>query len=210
MRFIPLLLLACRPAGDVTVFAASSLREVAEDLAREWTARTGRTVRVQTGASSTLARQIREGARADLFLSADDEWAAGVAPLGRRAWLGNRLAVVGNPDLARASSLALGGESVPVGRYARAALARRGIPLPARVISGASARDVLAKVAEGAAESGIVYETDARIAGMAAVPLDEVVHVAALLTEEGRALYDAVREPWVRALVEARGYRWIP
>ncbi|HUJ44448.1 MAG TPA: molybdate ABC transporter substrate-binding protein, partial [Opitutaceae bacterium] len=59
-------------AGEVTVFAAASLSDALDELAAAYQKTTGDTVRLNLGASSLLARQIKEGAPADLFLSADE------------------------------------------------------------------------------------------------------------------------------------------
>lgn len=210
-----------RPRGPapVTVYAAASLKEAVSGIAGEWTKRTGRPVRLQFGATPTLARQIREGAPADLFLAADPEWLDRAGTLERFDWLGNRLACVvrrgsPKPDLAGVGSLALAGGEVPAGKYAKAALASLGIPLPPRVVYGASVRDVLSKVSQGAAEAGIVYATD--------VPIDPGTETAFLLPEEshppiryavglvtpqGRELYAAFREPWALEAALRRGFQ---
>src|SRR5438128_139947 len=147
MKYALLFLLlpaSCRGRDAMVVMAASSLCELADDVAREWSRRTGIAVRVQTGSSSLLARQIREGASGDLFLSADAEWIDSVAPAARRDWIGNRLVLVVRRDApdGEPASLSLGGEGVPIGRYARIAMERSGMRLPARIVYGSNARDV--------------------------------------------------------------------
>jgi molybdate transport system substrate-binding protein len=214
------LLVCCSGEKEtVTVFAASSLREVVQDVSGEWSRRNGVEVRLQFDASSTLARQIEAGAPADLFISADATWAERVRPPAQRAWLGNRLAIVvrrerSEPlDLQNVEGLALGGEGVPVGEYARAALENLGIGLPERVIYGANARDVLAKVAHGATEAGIVYATDVEIepavrvsALLPAETHPPVLYVAALVSENGRDLFAALGEEWVLDRARAGGF----
>jgi molybdate transport system substrate-binding protein len=206
------------PAGPVTVFAAASLRDVLTEIAAAWAERGGPPVRCQFEASSTLARQLREGAPAAVFVSAAPEWVDVLHPAQRYDWLGNRLVVVvpkdaPDADLASLASLALAGEQVPAGRYARAALAHQGFALPPRVIYGANVRDVLAKVAQGGAAAGIVYATDAavdpavRIAyTFPAASHPRIVYTVALLTPAGSGLFDALREPWALAIARRHGF----
>ncbi len=206
------------PARELVVFAAASLREVMTEIAAEWTRRGGRPVRLQFDASSTLARQIREGARADAFVSAAPEWMSEVRPIQRHEWLGNRLVLVvprdaPDADLRALESLALAAEQVPAGTYARAALAHLGVPLPARTIYGSSVRDVLAKVSRGGAAAGIVYATDAavdpevRIAfTFPAASHPRILYSAGLLTPEGEGFFDALQEPWALDIAHRRGF----
>jgi molybdate transport system substrate-binding protein len=205
-------------APPPTVFAASSLREVLTDVADEWTRRGGVAPRLQFEASSTLARQIREGARADVFVSAAPEWVDELAPLARHDWLGNQLVLVVRTDapdavLTQLESLALAGEQVPAGKYARAALTHLGVALPPRTIYGANVRDVLAKVSQGGAEAGIVYATDAAVdPGVrisATFPPEShprIVYTAALVRDEGRAFFDALLEPWAVEIAQRHGF----
>ncbi|TNF32721.1 MAG: molybdate ABC transporter substrate-binding protein [Deltaproteobacteria bacterium] len=193
------------PAGPpLTVFAAASLRAVADDVAAEWGARYHREVRVSYGASSTLARQIDAGAGADVILSADVRWIdwlearARLAPDTRRVFAWNTLVLVapsGHPftwapgaPLAKAfdGKLALGDPShVPAGVYAKQALERLEVwdALEGRVVAGADVRAALRYVSDGGAPAGIVYKTDALAAG------DAVQVVATLPTD----LHDPIR-----------------
>jgi molybdate transport system substrate-binding protein len=218
-----LVLTACG-GGDVTtsppltVFAASSLRDVLTDIATEWARQGGTTPQFRFEASSTLARQLREGARADLFVSAAPEWVDAVQPLARHDWLGNTLVLVVRadaPDIAldSLSSLAVAGEQVPAGAYARAALQHRGVALPARTINGANVRAVLAIVSQGGAQAGIVYATDAatdstvRISQtFPATSHPRIVYTSALLREDGRAFFDALQSPWAVDIARRHGF----
>ena len=172
-------------AAPVTleVLAAASLSEVLPRVAARWTARQNPRVSLTFDASSRLARQLEAGARADVFVSADHAWMehlerGGQVVRGTRVELaGNRLVAVVRPgftgvvagarDLAGAGvrTLALAGENVPAGVYARAALSRMGAwdALAPRVVRGESVRTALAWVASGEADAGVVYATDARV-----------------------------------------------
>lgn len=205
-----LLSLACTRTpvtSAVTIFAASSLTELMTDIAADWT-RAGKSVNVQFGASSTLARQIQEGAKVDVFISAAPEWLDPVKPLERFDWLSNRLVCVvrqesGYANLQSLDSLSIANEQVPAGKYARAALTEAGVGLPARTIYGSSVRDVLRNVVEGGASGGIVYATDA-----ASEPKVKVIHVfpqkppnlrivysVGLMRGEGRFFFNGLRDP---------------
>ena len=165
----------------LVVLAASSLRDVLPVVARAWRTAGGVPVRFNFDATSRLAPQILRGAPADVFISADDVWMrwleerGGVEPASIRPVATNQLVFVvprgasdppGDPgsvagaDLAR---IALAGENVPAGRYARAALESVGAwsSVEPRVIRGGSVRGTLEWVARAEADGGIVYRTDA-------------------------------------------------
>jgi len=195
------------PDNAVTVFAASSLKELLTGIAGEFEKTTGREVRLQFEASSTLARQLRAGAPADVFVTAAPEWLDQLETRSRHDWLSNRLVCVVQKDvtgfdLAGAPSLAMAGEQVPAGKYARAALSHLGIEPPERTLYGSSVRDVLSKVSQGGAVAGIVYATDAAIDPGVRIaytfPADShprILYSVGVLTENGRAFADALREP---------------
>lgn len=168
----------------VTVFAAASLKEVLTDIADGWKEKTGRDVVLSFAASSALARQIEQGAPADLFVSADRTWMTYLSDkaLVRRDTvkdlLGNRLVLVGAPDASPAEigagfdlagrlgegRLAVGlTASVPAGLYARQALERLKLwdSVKDRLAEAENVRAALTLVARGEAPLGIVYETDA-------------------------------------------------
>lgn len=202
--------------------AASSLGELATRLAEGFEARTGRAVTVRLGASSTLSRQLLQGAPGDVFLSADRSWVAPLEPIERRDWLGNRLVWVVPADGAdvapgEASSLALGGEGVPVGRYAEEALAARGLPLPERIVRGSHARATLAIVSSGAVDAGVVYATDAVldpgvrvVESLPASAEHPLRYEAALLRPQGRPLYEMLHAPWLLAAAAELGFVVLP
>ena len=190
-RLAPLLLALCLPAfarpataGEVLVFAAASLTDALQEIAASYEKSSGDKVLLNLAASSILARQIQEGAPADLFLSAGEEAMDQLAARGlllagtRRSVLSNTLVIVvpsgsklkiASPqDLAgpRVRALALAEpQSVPAGIYAREYLQGKGLwrAVAAKVIPTESVRAALAAVESGNAEAGIVYKTDAGI-----------------------------------------------
>ncbi|MBT2185888.1 molybdate ABC transporter substrate-binding protein [Sphingobium nicotianae] len=168
------------------VLAAASLQEALNDAARAWAAKRHAAPVLSFAASSALARQIDAGAPADLFISADEEWMDHVAGkqrirAGTRAtFLTNRLVLIA-PATSRARltigrnfplARALGGgrlamadpDSVPAGRYGKAALIALGVwnGVEGKVAGAENVRAALALVERGAAPLGIVYATDAR------------------------------------------------
>lgn len=177
---------ATRAGGPLTVFAAASLQEALTAAGAAWTATSGSPVRFSFGASSAIARQIDQGAPADVFLSADEEWMdwlqarGGIVAATRRRLLSNRLVLIApvssrttlriGPGFALARGLG-GGRlamadpaSVPAGRYARASLNRLGVwaSVADRLLPAENVRAALAYVARGEASLGIVYATDAK------------------------------------------------
>lgn len=165
------------------VLAAASLQESMTAAADAWEKRGHPRPVISFAASSALARQVQAGAPADLFASADEDWmdtlekAALLAPRTRATFLGNRLVVVepagGRTRLTTrtlAATLARGAvamadpDSVPAGRYGKAALQKLGAwpQVAPRVVRAESVRAALALVERGAAPFGIVYATDAK------------------------------------------------
>lgn len=172
-------------AGNVTVFAAASLKTALDDFAARWQTQTGNTVNISYAGSGQLANQIIAGAPANIFISANVEWAgevekAGlVAPSGRRDILGNTLVLIAhgknapsmdiNPTLDLPSLLGGGKlamalvDAVPAGIYGKAALTSLGLwdKVAPSVAQADNVRAALALVATGEAPFGIVYSTDA-------------------------------------------------
>jgi len=180
---LPILLAACSSPVGLRVFAASSLQEVLPRVAEEYTRTTGQPITFVFDATSRLAGQVRAGAAMDVFLSADERWtqdlvdAGFLAPHSVRTVVGNRLVVIvpaqeKNPpsslsDLAdpRFVRIAMAGEEVPAGRYARAALDHGGFTgaLEGRITSGQSVRTALRWVADAEMPVGFVFWTDAAV-----------------------------------------------
>jgi len=161
------------------VFAAASAAGIVEELAREFEAETGIAVGVNVGASSTLAKQIEEGARADLFLCAHVEWLEHLAragcldPAESRLFARNSLVIVaapGGPERlpeppALPERIAVGDPAhVPVGMYAEEALESFGRweSWSPRLLPALDASAAVEYVRRGEAPFGIVYRTDAR------------------------------------------------
>ncbi|HWX30150.1 MAG TPA: molybdate ABC transporter substrate-binding protein [Steroidobacteraceae bacterium] len=171
----------------VTVFAAASLTNVLQELGDAFTKETAVPVRFSFAASSALAKQIENGAPADVFFSADVEWMDYLQTRKliqiptRRDAVGNQLVFVApasskvalkiGPRFALAATLGAGHlatgdpDSVPVGRYAREALTQLGVwrDVEARLVRADSVRAALAFVDRGEAALGIVYATDAKV-----------------------------------------------
>jgi molybdate transport system substrate-binding protein len=166
--------------GTVLVSAAASTRELLTELASQFSESSGTEIKLNTGPSSGLANQIIAGAPADLFLSANTQWAAEVDKAGlaeeQVPLLTNRLALVvpaGNPgavskpeDLQsdKVQKVALAGESVPAGMYADQALGKlellASLTEAGKIVRGQDVRTALSYVERGEAEAGIVYTTD--------------------------------------------------
>jgi molybdate transport system substrate-binding protein len=175
-------------AQGLTVFAASSLTDSLRAVANAYQAKTGVTVTLSFGSSSTLARQIEQGAPADIFFSADTGWMdylqknSHIADGTRKDLLGNRLALIAAPDAATGIRIAphfgltraLGVRklaladpaSVPAGKYGKAALTALGVwdSVAAKVVPAENVRVALEYVARGEAAYGVVYATDVKIA----------------------------------------------
>jgi len=171
-------------AETVTVFAAASLANALAEIETAFEAETGHDLVVSLAGSSALARQIQQGAPADVFISASVEWmdvieAEGLVDEGSRVdLLGNTIVLVAFGEAEALSidadldltGLLDGGrlamalvDSVPAGVYGRAALTTLGLweAVAPRVAQTDNVRATLALVATGAAPFGIVYATDA-------------------------------------------------
>jgi molybdate transport system substrate-binding protein len=173
---------------SLTVFAAASMKNALDDIDAAYTAKTGIKIVASYAASSTLAKQIEQGAPADIFLSADTDWmdyAAAKKSINeptRVNLLGNSIVLIAPRDsgidsvtigqgfdlakLAGDGRIATGDvKSVPVGKYARAALEKLGAwqAAESKFAMAESVRGALTLVARGEAVLGIVYSTDARI-----------------------------------------------
>ncbi len=182
------------------IFAAASATAALSELADAHERERGRQLRLSFASSATLARQILNGARPALFLSANGRWMDAVDEAGllvagsRRELLGNRLVMIRRKGSDQGVSLAdpetllnalgdtpllLGDPThVPAGLYAREALQRLGIweRLQGRLAFASNARAVTMRVARGEAPLGITYASELKE--------DAHVEVAALIPPE--------------------------
>lgn len=176
------------PPGEsaLVVFAAASLKESLDEAARAYTASGGPPVQLSYAASSALARQIAQGAPADVIMSADLEWMDWleqqqlIDSATRHDLLGNALVLVApangdvtpvtldrgtdlRPRLGEGRLAVALVDSVPAGKYARQAFQALGMwpALASRVAEGDSVRAALMLVARGEAPLGVVYASDA-------------------------------------------------
>lgn len=168
------------------VFAAASLKNALDALNEPWKKHSGHGALLSYAASSALARQVEAGAAADVFLSADIDWVQYLADKGlvRGTWkplLGNELVLIAPKDSTTEITidqgfplsavlgngyLAMGNvESVPAGKYGKAALETLGVweSVSNHIAQAESVRAALALVARKEAPLGIVYATDAKI-----------------------------------------------
>jgi molybdate transport system substrate-binding protein len=183
---------ACSPAlaqdKSLTVFAAASMKNALDDIDAAYTAKSGVRIVASYAASSALAKQIEQGAPADVFASADTDWmdyAIGKKTINepsRVNLLGNSIVLIAPKD-SKIDNVAIGPgfdlskfagdgkiatadvKSVPVGKYARASLEKLGAWTAAepKFAMTENVRAALALVARGEAVLGIVYATDAKV-----------------------------------------------
>ena len=178
------------PAADspkVTIFAAASTTNAVNDIVAAFKKQTGVDVTPSYASSSTLAKQIDQGAPASVYISADEDWMNFLAkknlvdPSSRRDLLGNRLVIIA-PASSKLTKIedvkseivgALGTgkittgdpDHVPVGKYAKASMQKLGIwnDLEPKMARASDVRGALALVERGEAALGVVYSTDAAI-----------------------------------------------
>jgi molybdate transport system substrate-binding protein len=173
---------------SLTVFAAASMKNALDDIDAAYTAKTGIKVVASYAASSALAKQIEQGAPADIFASADTDWMdyatakKNINEPSRVNLLGNSIVLIAPKDsrienvaiapgfdlakLADDGKIATGDvKAVPVGKYAKAALEKLGAWQAAepKFAMAESVRAALTLVARGEAALGIVYSTDAKV-----------------------------------------------
>jgi molybdate transport system substrate-binding protein len=190
MRFLYVLIVLLLPlhawAQEVTVFAAASLTDAMKDVSAKWAEAGHQPLRMSFGSSSTLARQIEQGAPANVFASADEKWMdyladkKMIADGTRKSLLGNDLVLVVAADkpmhvtinkgfdltglLGANGRLATGDPAhVPVGIYAEQAFKKLGMwdSISPRLAWTEDVRAALLLVERGEAPAGIVYATDA-------------------------------------------------
>jgi molybdate transport system substrate-binding protein len=173
---------------SLTIFAAASMKNALAEIDAAYTAKTGVKITVSYAASSALAKQIEQGAPADVFIAADTDWMdyatskQTINESSRVNLLGNSIVLIAPKDskvdnvgiaagfdlakLAGDGRIATGDvKSVPVGKYAKAALEKFGAWQAAepKFAMAESVRAALTLVARGEAVLGIVYFTDAKV-----------------------------------------------
>lgn len=173
-------------AADINVYAASSMTDVIKELGQKYQAKTGDTLVPVFAGSSTLARQIEQGAPADVFISANPKWMTYLADKGMTTkdqvtnLVGNSLILIGAEEVKTAQvnagtfkelptllgeyRLAIGEpQSVPAGMYAKESLESMGLwsELSSKTAPSSNVRLTMSLVERGEAPFGIVYKTDA-------------------------------------------------
>jgi molybdate transport system substrate-binding protein len=226
--------------APLIVFAAASLKNALDDAAAAWQKETGHAARISYAASSTLAKQIEQDGPAQIFVSADEDWMNYVAdkglikPESRSDLLGNKLVLIAPKDSktilelkpgASLSSALAGGrlamgntDSVPAGKYGKAALEKLGIwdSVSRDLAQAESVRAALLLVSRGEAPLGIVYATDAasdpKVRIVAAFPADShprIVYPVALTPKAGpaaAAFLDYLKSAKAAPFFKAQGF----
>jgi molybdate transport system substrate-binding protein len=172
-------------SGDVVVFAAASLKTALDAVNAQWTKETGKNAVISYASSSALAKQVEQGAPAQMFISADLDWMDYLAtkslikPDTRSNLLGNRIVLIAPKDKAQPVEIKAGFDlagilgdgrlamanvaSVPAGKYGKAALETLGVwaSISNKTAQAENVRAALLLVSRGEAPVGIVYQTDA-------------------------------------------------
>ena len=186
-------LLVCGPpqvparagSGDLLVFAAASLKNALDAINAQWHKETGKSAAISYAASSALAKQLEQGAPAQIFISAELDWMDYVAkrnlikPDSRSNLLGNRIVRIARKDKAQKIDIKTGFDlakilgdgrlsmanvdSVPAGKYGKAALEKLGVwaSVSGKIAQAENVRAALLLVSRGEAPAGIAYQTDA-------------------------------------------------
>lgn len=243
LAFLAAALLAATPAAAESaapiVFAAASLKGPLDEAAAAFKAETGVAVTISYAGSNALAKQIEEGAPAELFISADEDWMNELAaknlirPETRADLLANELALIAPADsalaLAPAPGFALAAalgdsrlatadpDSVPAGKYAKAALEQMGLWEKAKgnAVFAENVRAALEFVRKGAARAAIVYASDLKAAPelraaytFAPETHAPILYPAALVRENetARAFLDFLSSPEGQAIFAEWGF----
>jgi molybdate transport system substrate-binding protein len=230
------------PAGaetELLVSAAASLNESFKEIGRSFMAKNpGVQVRFNFAGSGPLLQQIVQGAPVDLFASADQETmdkaekGGLILPGSRINFAGNSLVLVASKSMPSLSGLAdlksgrvqkiamANPDSVPAGRYARAALKKQGLweELAPKCVMGISVKQALEYVLRGEVEAGFVFATDAasakeRVRVAAEIPtVTPVVYPAAIVAasanqEKGQAFLLYLCSPEAQGILAKHGFR---
>ena len=237
----PLQPVAQAQGGELVVFAAASLKNALDAINAQWQKETGKKASISYGASPTLAKQIEQAAPAQMFISADLDWMNYLArknlikPETRSNLLGNRIVLIAHKDKAQPIDIkpgfdlakALGDgrllmanvDSVPAGKYGKAALEKLGVwsSVSGKLAQAENVRAALLLVSRGEAPLGIVYQTDAaadpnvRIVGTFPEDTHPPIIYPIALTANGShpdatAFLDYIKSAKAKPLFEAQGF----
>jgi len=234
---------AAQAPATVTVFAAASLTDALQDISRTYQTETGKRVALSFAGSVILAKQIEASSGADVFISADSESMDYlesrnlIAKPTRADLLSNSLVLIAPTDskvilairpgfdlagaLGRGRLAMANTDTVPAGRYGKAALEKLGVwtSVASRLAQGEDVRATLAYVARGEAPLGIVYGTDARaepkVRVVATFPENTyppIVYPAALTKDakpDAQAFLSYLRGPQAGMVFDRLGFRRI-
>ena len=243
LSFLPgVVPLPAQAQNNVVIFAAASLKNALDEIAATWSKDTGKPApKISYAASSALAKQMEQGAPADMFISADLDWMDYVQGKNlikndsRFNLLGNKIVIVAPKD-SKATTLAIKGDdlakalaggrlsmanvdSVPAGKYGKAALEKLGAwnAVKDSIAQAENVRAALLLVARGEAPLGIVYSTDAaaepNVRILATFPEEShppIIYPAALTKDsanaDAKAFLDFLRSAKARASFEKQGF----
>jgi len=176
---------ALAQGGDLVIFAAASLKNALDAINAQWQRESGKKASISYASSPALAKQIEQGAPAQIFISADLDWMDYLASkdlikAGTRSnLLSNRIVLIAPRNGAQAVEIKRGFdltkllgdgrlsmanvESVPAGKYGKAALENLGVwaSVSNRIAQAENVRAALLLVSRGETPAGIVYQTDA-------------------------------------------------
>lgn len=218
-------------AEPVLLFAAASTADAVNDIARQYEAEQGGKVVASYAGTNELLRQLRAGAKAELFLAADESSVDALTPAARVPLLSNELVVIVPADsslatltpeeLVKLHRVAIADPAgVPAGKYARAWLERRGLwaEVSRELVPALDVRAALAAVASGRAEAGVVYATDAAsskdVRVVYRVPRSEAPPITYTLarlgeSEDAKKLYAYLQSPGASAGFARHGFKVI-
>ncbi len=231
-----------RPAvagAELLVSAAASLTESFKEIGKSFAAKNpGVKVRFNFGGSGALLQQIVQGAPVDLFASADRETmdkaekGGFILPGSRTDFTGNSLVLIAPVNMpsiiglgalksGKVQKIAMGNpDSVPAGRYAKAALEKQGLwePLAPKCVMGISVKQALEYVMRGEVEAGFVFASDVvgvkdTVRIVAEIPTDNpIVYPVAVVAssankENGQAFIGYLRSPEAQGILAKYGFR---
>lgn len=225
-------------AKDLTIFAASSLSDSLTAVAKKYELTHKSKIVLAFDASSRLAKQIEQGAPADLFFSADKLWNRYledkklVSKENSQDLLSNKLILISpknknfelkemkNLPLLRFKNLAVAQETVPAGRYAYEVFKKSGITelIQSRLVTGDNVRNVLSWVAKDETDLGIVFATDAKVEPKVKVLLQidpklhsEIIYPLSIVknSDAAKEFYDYCQSEEAKAIFMAAGFDWL-